>query len=166
MPSDETFGDVLRANHEYAEDFRLAGIEARAARGLAIVTCIDSRIEPLDMLGLQPGDAKIIRNAGGRVTADVLADLVLASHLLGVTRTMVIAHTDCRMSPMQEDDLHDALRAAGAPDTRELSFRAAPDQEAALRADVELLRGTPHLARVQVGGFRYDVSTGRVTQIC
>jgi carbonic anhydrase len=166
VPSDETFADVLRANKTYSEDFRLAGIEARTARGLAIVTCIDSRIEPLAMAGLQPGDAKIIRNAGGRVTDDVLADLVLASHLLGVDRAMVIAHTDCRMAVADEDVLHDAVRAAGAPDTRGLKFRVAPDQEAALRADVDRLRETPHLAHVRVGGFLYDVATGRLTTVC
>jgi carbonic anhydrase len=166
VPGDKTFEDVLRANEAYAEDFRLAGVEARAARGLAIVTCIDSRIEPLGMVGLQPGDAKIIRNAGARVTNDVLADLVLASHVLGVERVMVIAHTDCRMAVAHEDVLHEAVRAAGAPDTRQLNFRVAPDQEGALRADIDLLRATPHLQTTLVGGFLYDVSTGRLRQIC
>jgi carbonic anhydrase len=166
VSSDETFADVLRANEAYAENFDLAGIEARAARGLAIVTCIDSRIEPLAMTGLQPGDAKIIRNAGGRVTDDVIADLVLASHLLGVKRVMVIAHTDCRMAVAHEDVLHEAVRVAGAPDTRQLNFRVAPDQEGALRADIDLVRATPHLQSVRAGGFIYDVSTGRLRQIC
>ena len=166
MSSEETFADVLRANAAYAESFSLAGIEARAARGLAIVTCIDSRIEPLAMLGLRPGDAKIIRNAGGRVTDDVLADLVLASHVLGVERVMVVAHTDCRMAVANEDVLHEAVRVAGGSDTRRFTFRVAPDQEAALRADVDLVRATPGLAAVRVGGFLYDVATGRLSQTC
>jgi carbonic anhydrase len=166
MPSDETFADVLRANEAYARDFRLAGVEARAARGLAIVTCIDSRIEPLTMVGLQPGDAKILRNAGGRITDDVLADLVLASYLLGVERIMVIAHTDCRMAVAHEGVLHEAARMAGAPDTRQLNFRVAPDQEGALRADIDRLRATPHFQSTRIGGFIYDVSTGRLRQIC
>ena len=108
-------------------------MEARAARGLAIVTCIDSRIEPLEMFGLRPGDAKILRNAGGRVTDDVLGDLVLGAYLLGVERVMVMQHTDCRMAVPDEDSLHDAVRKAGGRDTSAFAFRVAPDQEAALR---------------------------------
>ena len=166
MRSDETFADVLAANEMYAHDFRLARLPAVAARGLAVVTCIDSRIEPLAMLGLNPGDAKILRNAGARVTDDVLRTLVLASHLLGVERAMVIAHTNCRMAVGGEDDVHDAVREAGGPDTRSLVFLVTSDQEATLRADVQRVRSWPYLTRVRVGGFIYDVETGRLTQLC
>jgi carbonic anhydrase len=126
---------------------------------------MDSRIEPLAMLGLRPGDAKILRNAGARATDDVLRTLVLASHLLDVDRLMVIAHSDCRMTG-NEEDVHAALRDAGAPDTRGLTFLMTDDQEAAVRADVELLRSSPYLGGLAVGGFRYDVETGRLTQLC
>ena len=165
-PADETFADVLAANAAYAQDFRLAGLEARAARGLAVLTCMDSRIEPLAMLGLQPGDAKILRNAGARVTDDVLRTLVLASYLLGVDRAMVVAHTECRMAAGEEDDVHDAVAAAGGPDTRSLAFLVTADQEATLRADVQRVRSWPYLARLRVGGFLYDVDTGRLGRIC
>lgn len=165
MPGDETFADVLAANEAYAQQFPHRGLQARAAQGLAVLTCIDSRIEPLAMLGLEPGDAKILRNAGARVTSDVLRTLVLASHLLGVDRVMVIAHTDCRMTGT-EDDVHAAVRDAGAPDTKELDFLVTEDQEQTVRDDVHLLRSSPHLAHVRVGGFRYDVETGRLTQLC
>src|SRR3954469_16249239 len=121
MRSVTAFEDVLAANAAYVEDFRLAGLPARAARGLAVLTCIDSRIEPLGMLGLGPGDAKILRNAGARVTDDVLRTLVLASYLLGVERLMVIAHTNCRMATGSEDDVHAAVSEAGGPDTRSLA---------------------------------------------
>src|SRR5687768_1197660 len=93
----DVFDDVLTANAAYAGSFRNEGLPATAAKGLAILTCMDSRIDPLGMLGLRPGDAKILRNAGARVTDDVLRTLVLAHHLLGVDRAMVIAHTRCRM---------------------------------------------------------------------
>ena len=165
-PADETFADVLAANAAYAQDFGLAGLEARAARGLAVLTCMDSRIEPLTMLGLRPGDAKILRNAGARVTDDVLRTLVLASYLLGVDRAMVVAHTKCRMAAGDEDDVHDAVAAAGGPDTRSLAFLVTADQEATLRADVQRVRSWPYLARLRVGGFLYDVDTGVVTRIC
>lgn len=166
MPSDQTFADVLADNEAYARDFRLAGLQARAARGLAVLTCIDSRIEPLKMLGLVPGDAKILRNAGARVTDDVLRTLVLASYLLGVDRVMVIAHTNCRMATGSEEDVHVAIDEAGGPDTRSLNFLVTSDQAAAVRADVGRVRSWPYLTRLQVGGFLYDVDTGRLTQLC
>ena len=164
--ADETFADVLAANAAYAEGFRLAGLEPVAAKGLAVLTCMDSRIEPLQMLGLEPGDAKILRNAGARVTDDVLRTLVLASYLLGVDRAMVVAHTKCRMAAEEEDDVHEALAAAGGPDTRSLAFLVTSDQEAAVRSDVQRIRSWPYLTRLRVGGFLYDVDTGRLVQLC
>ena len=160
------FGDVLAANEQYADRFALGDIPAQAARGLAVLTCMDSRIEPLAMLGLSPGDAKILRNAGARATDDALRTLVLASYLLGVDRTMVIAHTGCRMVADSEDDLHEAVRHAGGPDTRSLSFLVTRDQIATIRADVQRIRSWPYLARLRVGGFLYDVTTGRIDQLC
>jgi carbonic anhydrase len=166
VPADETFADVLAGNETYVRGFGLRGLDSRAAQGLAILTCFDSRIAPLAMLGLAPGDAKILRNAGARVTDDVLRTLVLASYLLGVERAMVIAHTGCRMAGVEEDDVHDAVTAAGGPDTRSLGFLVATDQEAALRGDVQRVRSSPYLRRLEVGGFLYDVDTGRVTRVC
>lgn len=166
VPGDQTFADVLAANEGYARNFRLAGLQAQAARGLAVLTCIDSRIEPLAMLGLGPGDAKILRNAGARVTDDVLRTLVLASYLLGVDRTMVIAHTKCRMAAGGEDEVHAAVGEAGGPDTRSLAFLVSSDQEATVRADVQRIQSSPYLTRLRVGGYLYDVDTGRLAQIC
>ena len=158
----DAFADVLAANGDYARGFALRGLSGSAARGLAVLTCMDSRIEPLTMLGLRPGDAKILRNAGARVTDDVLDTLLVARYLLAVDRLMVIAHTDCRMVATDASELRAEIRAAGGPDTSGVPFLTAADQESALRADV---------ARVQIdglaaGGFLYDVTTGRVTQIC
>lgn len=166
MAEDDTFAEILAANEAYARDFRLAGLDAVAARGLAVLTCMDSRIEPLAMLGLRPGDAKILRNAGARVTDDVLRTLVLASYLLGVDRAMVVAHTRCRMASGGEEDVHAAVAAAGGPDTRSLAFLTTDDQEATLREDVQRIRSWPYLARLRVGGFLYDVDTGRLRQVC
>ena len=166
MAGDETFDDVLAANAAYAQGFRLQGLEPVAAKGLAVLTCMDSRIEPLAMLGLAPGDAKILRNAGARVTDDVLRTLVLASYLLGVDRAMVVAHTKCRMASGEEDDVHDAVAEAGGPDTRSLAFLVSSDQEETLRDDVQRVRSWPYLTNLQVGGFIYDVDTGRLTRVC
>jgi carbonic anhydrase len=166
VSEEPTFDDVLGANEGYVRSFPLSGLQSRAAKGLAVLTCIDSRIEPLEMLGLQPGDAKILRNAGARVTDDVLRTLVLAHYLLGVDRVMVIAHTDCRMATESEEDIHAAVSEAGGPDTHSLSFLVTSDQEATVRADVQLVRSSPYLAHLDVGGFLYHVDTGRVAQIC
>ncbi len=160
------FADVLAANSDYAAHFRLAQLESRATKGLGVLTCMDSRIDPLAMLGLSPGDAKILRNAGARVTDDVLRTLALAAHLLGVDRVMVVAHTSCRMAGRTEADIHAEISAAGGPDTRSISFLTAVDQESALRADVQRVRSWPFLGDLEVGGFMYDLSTGRVEQVC
>lgn len=166
MDLENAFDDVLAANTQYEATFRLGGLQPVAARGLAVLTCMDSRIEPLAMLGLSPGDAKILRNAGARVTDDVLRTLVLARYLLGVERVMVVAHTRCRMAGGTEEDVHAAVRSAGGPDTRSISFLVAPDQEAALRTDVQRARSWPYLAGTAVGGFLYDVDSGRLAQVC
>lgn len=162
----EQFADVLAANEEYARGFSLRGLTGRAAKGLAVVTCIDTRIEPLAMLGLEPGDAKILRNAGARVTDDVLATLVVARHLLGVERVMVVAHTDCRMSAAHEDEIHEAIGAAGGPDTRAMRFPVAAGREETLREDVARIRSSSYLEGLEAGGFLYDVETGRVGRVC
>jgi carbonic anhydrase len=157
------FEDLLAANETYAARYTSAGLEGRAARGLAVVTCMDSRIEPLQMLGLSKGDAKILRNAGARVTDDVLRTLVLAVHLLGVDRVMVVAHTDCRMATVTDEQVHEAIREGAGIDTRSLEFRTMDDQEASLASDVQRIRSSPYLPDdLPVAGCRYDVATGRV----
>jgi carbonic anhydrase len=166
VPTDDAFADVLAANADHASSFELASLPAYAAKGLAVVTCMDSRIDPLGMLGLQPGDAKILRNAGARVTKDVLRTLVLAAYLLGVNRVMVVAHTNCRMAAGSEDEVHEAIAAAGGPDTRSISFLVTDDQRAALRTDVQRIRSWPYLVDITVGGFCYDLDSGKLEQVC
>ena len=160
------FDDLLAANETYASSFAAGGLAGRAARGLAVVTCMDSRIEPLQMLGLSPGDAKILRNAGGRVTGDVLRTLVLAAHLLGVERVMVVQHTDCRMAKVTDEQAHAAIQEASGIDTRSLEFHTIPDQQHTLERDVRRIRSSPYLRdSLLVAGFLYDVSTGRLTVV-
>jgi len=157
------FEDVLSANAEYAASYDDAGIAGKAARGLAVVTCMDSRISPLEMLGLDKGDAKILRNAGARVTGDVLRTLVLAVHLLGVERVMVVPHTDCRMASATDEQVHEAIRESAGTDTRSLRFETIADQHATLAADVQRIRSSPYLpSDLAVVGVIYDVRTGRL----
>jgi carbonic anhydrase len=151
--------EFLRANAAYADHFELGDLEARAARAVAVVTCMDTRIEPLGMLGLVPGDAKIMRNAGGRTTDDVLRSLALAVHMLGVERIVVIHHTDCALAGTTDD----VLRRATAPGSDEWWFGAMPDPAQALADDVQRVRECPLIPdAVEVEGFVYDVRTGRL----
>lgn len=158
---DDVFADVLSANAEYARGFEDAHLTGKALRGLAIITCMDSRIEPLSIVGMKPGDVKIIRNAGARVTEDVLRTLVLATHLLGVDRILVMPHTDCRMASGTEAEVHAQILAASGVDTRSIEIRTDRDQAQALRTDLTRVRSFPLLrAGVTVAGAFYDVTTG------
>lgn len=160
------FDDVLSANAEFAEGFADIGLGGRAAKGLAIITCMDSRIDPLAIVGMQAGDVKILRNAGARVTEDVLRTLVLACHLLGVHRVLVMPHTDCRMASAEEAAVHEAIWQASGIDSRSLEIRTEMDQLGALAADLTRIRAFPFLpSDLAVGGAIYDVHTGQLTTV-
>ncbi|MBE1586092.1 beta-class carbonic anhydrase [Nonomuraea angiospora] len=157
------FDDLYDANARFAKKFGDSGLTGRAGRGLAVVTCMDSRIDPLGLLGLKPGDAKILRNAGARVTDDVLRTLVLAVYLLGVERVLVMPHTDCGMAKVTDPDVH-ALTQERGVDTRSLEFHTVPDQSEALRHDLTRIRTSPFLPEgMPIAGAIYDVRTGRLT---
>ena len=111
-----TFDDLLEANRKYAATFNLRGFDGKAHAGVAVVTCMDSRIDPLGLLGLKPGDAKIFRNPGGRVTQQALEALVLGVHLLGVKRILIIPHTKCAMANSTENDLRKAVSRSSGKD--------------------------------------------------
>lgn len=157
------FEDVLAANEEFAKDFHNQGLGGRAARGLALVTCMDSRIDPLAMLGMRAGDMKIIRNAGARVTDDVLRTLVLAVHLLGVTRILVVPHTNCKMASGDDTAVHEALSQATGLDTRWMDIGTTPDQLGSLHHGLTRIRTMPYIPTdVTVAGAIYDVFSGRL----
>jgi carbonic anhydrase len=157
----DAFEDLLAANRTYAETFALSGFDGVAHAGVAVVTCMDSRIDPLGMLGLTPGDAKIFRNPGGRVTAAALEALVLGVHLLNVQRILVVPHTRCAMASSTLDDLRRRVGESAGQDASWQSFGVVEDQEAALEDDVRKVRSHPLIPdSVEVGGFLYDVDTG------
>lgn len=165
FPTDQ-FSDVLTANSIFVKDFNHSGLTGTAQKGLAIITCMDSRISPLAVVGMQAGDAKILRNAGARVTDDVLRTLVLASYLLGVTRVLVMPHTDCRMVCANDSVIHETIQSQHGVDTRSLEFRTVSDQREALIVDVSRLRSYPLLKTgVTVAGAIYNVSTGQLAPI-
>jgi carbonic anhydrase len=155
------FDDLLAANRAFAENFGLSGFDGIAHAGVAIVTCMDSRIDPLRMVGLEPGDAKILRNPGGRVTDQALVALVLGVNLLKVDRILVIEHTSCAMASSTENELKERLGQAAGEDASWMTLGAIVDQETTIRADVQRVRSHPLISdEVLVGGFLYDVETG------
>jgi len=162
----DAFADLISANSEYINDFKYSDLTGRAGKGLAIVTCMDSRINPLSVVGMRSGDAKILRNAGARVTEDVLRTLVLATYLLGVDRILVMPHTDCAMASRSEAEIHELIDTKFNIDTRSLEFKTTNDQIGALKTDVTRVRSYPLLRDgVQVGGAVYDVKTGTISPV-
>ncbi|WP_020388295.1 beta-class carbonic anhydrase [Kribbella catacumbae] len=160
------FEDLLAANADYTKNFQYSGFDGIAHAGIGVVTCMDSRIPPLELLGLKPGDAKVLRSAGARVTELTLTGLVLGVQLLGVRRIMVIPHTRCAMAAMTEDEMRAKVeRAAGKP-AGYLPLNVIPDQLEALRRDVAAVREHPLIGdEILVGGFMYDVDNGKLTQV-
>lgn len=159
------FDDLVAANGEFADNFTLSGFDGVAQAGVAVVTCMDSRIDPLGMLGLHPGDAKIFRNPGARIDSSALEALVLASHLLGVERILVIPHTRCAMASSTETELHERVSASAGTPASWQHFHVVSDQLRALAEDVARVRTHPLVKEgTLVGGFLYDVDSGLITQ--
>jgi carbonic anhydrase len=170
VTDDSPFADIWAGNEAYAETFSLAGMTGRAARALTVVTCMDTRIDPLAVLGLEPGDAKIIRSAGARITDNALRSLILAVRLLNGTRVLLMPHTDCGV--VGSDD---AIRAKVAEATGrtvddpvitgyEPAAIASPS--AGIAEDVARIRAEPLLGpEVVIGAAVYDVHTGRLQPV-
>ena len=162
----DSFKDALEANDEYIKSFKYSDLTGVAQKGLAIVTCMDSRINPLSVVGMKSGDAKILRNAGARVTDDVLRTLVLATYLLGVERILIMPHTNCRMAQVDDVEIHREIDTKHGIDTSEIEFKTVPDQRQALIEDVQKVRSYRLINKdVIVGGAIYDVATGKITPI-
>ena len=160
------FDDLLAANAAFAEDFALAGFDGIARAGVAMVTCMDSRIDPLRMIGLAAGDAKILRNPGGRVTDQALVALVLGVNLLNVDRVLVVEHTRCAMASATEDELKARLGDKAQADASWMTLGAIVDQQQTVRADVMRVRTHPLIRDdIAVGGFIYDVDTGLLDRV-
>lgn len=160
------FDDLIEANRTYAADFRLSGFDGIAHAGVAMVTCMDSRIDPLQMIGLVPGDAKILRNPGGRVTDAALVALVVGVTLLEVERILIIEHTSCAMAGSTEDELKALIGQRAGADASWMTVGAISDQASTVRADVLRVRSHPLIGDdIAVAGFIYDVETGLLDRV-
>lgn len=161
-----SFDDLLAANRTYAADFPHAGFDGLAAKGVLMITCMDSRIDPLEVIGLKHGDAKILRSPGGMVSDTMLKGAILGVHTLNVDRIMVMAHTKCAMASGSDQDIRAVIKERSGLDTTWVHFGATQDQITRLHEDVSKLTNHPLLKdRVEVGGFMYDVDTGLIKQI-
>ena len=154
---------LLAANERYAAGHPLANLDAPPSERLAIVTCMDARIDPLPLLGLRPGQAHVLRNAGARVTDDVLRSLVISQQALGTDVVIVMPHTSCGLLGLDPATLH-PRRAAGRPATR-LDFHPMSDLEAALRQDIQSLRESPWIGEnAEILGLILDTATGYIVR--
>lgn len=161
----DEFSDLIAANRTFASGFTQGYFDGVAHAGVAIVTCMDSRIDPLGMLGLHHGDAKIFRNPGGRVTAAALEALVLGVHLLNVKRILIVPHTKCAMASSTEAELQERVGNAMGVDASWQHFGVVTDQLAALREDVRKVHSHPLIPdNIAVGGFLYYVDSGLIEQ--
>lgn len=164
--TDDPFDDLVAANQAYAENFSLNGFDGLAHAGVAMVTCMDSRIEPLEMIGLKVGDAKIIRTPGGRLTEDALVGCVLGVHLLQVRRILIVPHTRCAMAAGSDAALAESVRQASGVDLDGLPLGASTDQDRLLVEDVNRLRHHRLVGdRAAIAGFKYDVDSGLLDRL-
>ena len=158
---------VLGANEAYARDFGdKAKLPMPPGRHFAVLTCMDARLDPAKFLGLEEGDAHVIRNAGGVVSDDALRSLVISHWLLGTQEVAVIAHTDCGMLTFTNDDLRGRLREEADADASHVDFRPFPDLQESVRESLRAMRESPFLPdSLELSGWIYDVHDGRLAEV-
>lgn len=157
--------ELLQNNARYAESFDKGHLPSPPARGVAVVACMDARLDTHKLLGLDEGDAHVIRNAGGVVSDDAIRSLVISQRLLGTREIIVIQHTDCGMLTFRDDDVKDAIEA----DTGlrpPFALEAFGDLEENVRQSIRRIKVNPFIpAKDSVRGFVYDCATGRLSEV-
>jgi carbonic anhydrase len=154
--------EVTAANERYAAGFEKGQLPMPPGRKFAVVTCMDARLDPAGFLGLEEGDAHVIRNAGGLVNDETIRSLLISHHLLGTQEAVVIGHTDCGMLTFTNDDVHEKL----GPESESIDFQPFPDVADRVRQSVETIRSHPLLPdSFGATGFVYDVRSGRIEPV-
>jgi carbonic anhydrase len=159
--------ELLKANEDFARNFKLGELSVRPKRRVAVLACMDSRILFEHCLGLHPGDAHMIRNAGGIATEDALRSLIISHHLLDTQEFIIINHTDCGLLNVQEYELRSRLtEKMGVVASEPAHFHAFEDLEANVREQVRRVKSHPWIPKhIPVRGFIYDVKTGRLREV-
>lgn len=154
--------EILTANEQYARRFHTGDLPMPPGRRFIVVTCMDARIEPAAALGIEEGDAHVVRNAGGLVSDDALRSLIISHHLLGTREALVIGHTDCGMLTFTNEELRGRLGS----EADAIDFLPFSNVEERVRESVRRIRDTPLLPdSFTATGFVFDVRTGRLNEV-
>lgn len=157
--------EVRAANDLYADAFTKGHLPMPPGRQFAVVACMDARLDPARVLGLEEGDAHVIRNAGGRAV-DAIRSLVISQRLLGTQEIIVLHHTDCGMLTFDNDTLYGIVQEQVGADATHIDFLPFSDLEESVREDVDIIRSSPLIPNdIPVSGFIYDVKTGKISQV-
>lgn len=157
--------ELLDNNARYVDTFDKGDVPLPPGRNLAIVACMDARLDPHRMLGLEEGDAHVIRNAGGVVSDDAIRSIVISQRLLGTREIMLIHHTDCGMLTFRDDDVKDSIEA----DTGlrpSFALEAFGDLDQDIRQSIARIKASPFVPnKDHIRGFVYDCATGRLKEV-
>src|SRR3989454_11011975 len=158
--------EFLKANEDYAANFQKGHLPMPPARHVAVLTCMDARLDPARFLGLEEGDAHVIRNAGGRASDDAIRSLAISEQLLGTNEVVVIHHTDCGMLTFSNADLRTKLKQELNADAEHVDFLPFKDLEQSVRDDVATIKNSPFIPKnIEVSGFIYNVRSGRLVPV-
>jgi len=155
--------DLISNNRQYAESFTYGSLSAQPSRRLAVVTCMDARIDVHRILGLSPGEAHVIRNAGGVVTDDVLRSLMISQVILGTKSIMIIQHTNCGMMSSEDDIKNRIENVMGVRPA--FALHTFKDLEEEVRNNVARIKASPFIPNKDVRGFVYDVKSGLLYEV-
>ena len=166
LPAVNIFDELMEHNKGYAKRFDLGHLQTPPVKKLVILTCMDSRMDLEQLLGLRVGDAHMIRNAGGIATDDAIRSLILSTHLLGTRAIAVIQHTQCGLMSITDEEFRWRLSTETGRDASHLRFHAFRDIDHNITEQVLRIREHPFLPKqIQVRGYAYDVATGALREV-
>ena len=158
--------ELLSANEHYASAFNKGDLPVPPRRQVAILTCMDARLNPAKFLGLEEGDAHVIRNAGGRTDDDAMRSLIISQQLLGTKEVVVIHHTGCGMLSFTNDEMHGLLAERFGEQPDSIDFLPFSDLVQSVRDDVATIRNSPFIPDdIPISGLIYDVYTGKLEPV-
>jgi len=157
---------IIEANQYYSKDFKYGKLPSRPSRKLAILACMDTRLNVEDALGLKTGEAHILRNAGGKATDDAIRSFIISHELLGTEEFIVVNHTDCGLLKFTDEDLSKKLSEKYGAEAASLKFHTFDDLEANVKNQVEKIKSNVFLPKdILVHGFIYDVNNGKLKKV-